>query len=1125
MPTAVMASTFVAPPNHDSESSPSVAQKHRPSTTSLDSNNHLSPALSRVNSDSVSPSGNHYETPAASTSTLSHYQSSDISDLDEDLLFGVNFNDVVGQEPSFLSDWEQPPFTYGDNEPYTSLAANASSGHHGGDDGSTPLTPDHTASIYATSPRSEVRSANVPPASISPQELQKPFPTVRAVAASQLTPSQSSSGRSSEDGQPPAPPAAMHSPRVTISVWGRDGAEPVHTVERSFNESPSTMRGGYGSAGDLIYSQAPPTSAPRDSLDSWGYDQATDRDGLDPRQRPTDVVPSVKEMAAQREVDERNQDVGKWLTEKLDEASAPLDKTLQGTTDVDQTQPSDDYIHMGSTENKFIPGQTYYSGEGGPMTQTDFDIIASDDKWGDIPMVHSIRSPGNGARHQPQTSQAAIEKFEKMFRDTDSILSRAATWGTRRRSLPSISDFDIENVTSGNILKKLSISRNDGSNKSSSLLKDLRGLMVRRPSNSQKLKRSRSGSTSAPQVEDEVQQEKQESGANLPLPPRTSSWGRRPSLSISDAIMSIGGGAASIAATHHARSGSISGGTPIVSPRSPRASISSPRGSLSINLNSLRRPRSRSELPPSSLTDKDGPTLVDLLKASGGPPVPALNRTPAMEPADDDDDDDDDLQDDGDLKAGPNMIDDVTPSFAGFQQHILALNPDLSSTFLVDRIAHQQIVRYKHLLNLKVRHLGLGANCPCGSLCMAMGGTAKLDTRSDFRGIDPLSAQFEDEDGAGPLEGGVSQESFPQDIPAPPTEHLPAEFECQLCYTSKKFQKPSDWTKHVHEDVQPFTCTWDKCREPKMFKRKADWVRHENEGHRHLEWWTCDVEDCRHTCYRRDNFLQHLVREHKFLEPKVKTKAAVKRAGATDPTWQKVEQCHYETTTRAQEEPCRFCGKSFPTWKKLTVHLAKHMEQISLPVLRLVAAKARELAADTIISPVQDPPPRHLLPLVGEQTTPVMPFRPANLPQQPGAYSPTGAYMFIPSGQEQYPQQQQQQQPHTYFPSQYNMDQNLMGYQTARGMQTLPVTTAPYMAAMPDPNLEPFPSMQSMPQGNGGLVPGQQMHGGYEAMMVGPSSGNASPFSGQGSVSPFVRSPHQGHVGEGGWDERNVGGW
>jgi hypothetical protein len=151
-------------------------------------------------------------------------------------------------------------------------------------------------------------------------------------------------------------------------------------------------------------------------------------------------------------------------------------------------------------------------------------------------------------------------------------------------------------------------------------------------------------------------------------------------------------------------------------------------------------------------------------------------------------------------------------------------------------------------------------------MCIALGGSAKiLDTK-----------------GTG-LKRIIDQISFPQDIPIPPASSLPAGFECQLCFSVKTFQNPWDWIKHVREDVQPFTCTWERCRKPKMFKRKADWVRHENEGHRHLEWWTCDVKDCRHKCYRRSNFLEHLVREHKFVRPKFNTKAAIKRAGGIDP--------------------------------------------------------------------------------------------------------------------------------------------------------------------------------------------------------------------------------------------------
>jgi hypothetical protein len=82
--------------------------------------------------------------------------------------------------------------------------------------------------------------------------------------------------------------------------------------------------------------------------------------------------------------------------------------------------------------------------------------------------------------------------------------------------------------------------------------------------------------------------------------------------------------------------------------------------------------------------------------------------------------------------------------------------------------------------------------------------------------------------------------------------------------------------------------------------------------------------------------LQHLIREHKLPEPRQKTKAAIKKALLTEPAWVMLDQCHHETTNKPQDEPCKFCGKTFPTWKKLTAHLARHMEQVSLPILQIV---------------------------------------------------------------------------------------------------------------------------------------------------------------------------------------------
>jgi hypothetical protein len=1121
---------------------------------SLNKESYIAPSASATPNgcDSVSPAAhNQLGTPAAST--LSYYHTSDVSDFEEDPFFGADLSSADPAAPSFLDDgpWNTSSLTtnqFAHVEPRRNAA-----------DPSYPLTPEQTASIHTSSPRSDRRatlSRQLPgrlPASISPQELQKPFQPEPVIInqASQLTPDQSSSGRSSEDGLAP-PFAAMHphSPRVTVSVWDRDGELPSHTVERSFAETSPTLRGGIDVAGDLI-TLSESARQPRDDTANWESGSAAGRTGLDPHQRPSDEIPSINDLADQQQTQERNNEVDRWLSGNLNEQSIPSEPSqqeLQAVVEKARTE-SDSSIPLGdNTENRYVPGQTYFSPTGGPLNDKDAQIIAENRTWGDAPTLYEIRQSHPG-RHQPETSQQAIARFERMCRDNDSIISRSATWGTRRRSFPD--GFDMENITSGNLLKKLHIGKPTEKNqKSGSFMKELRGF-VRRPSISSLRKRRNSAigtelEQQQTEPEDESAQAKRDSISSplLAPPDQASLYGKKTKPSLNTALASMANSFAAIGSTasaNHARKTSISGG-----------SITSPRSSLSFKAkNPLQRQRSKSDLAkptgtPDSASESHS-NLVEMWKMSGGPPGASLSKQ--MMEVEEDDDDDDDMYEDNDMKAEANLIDEITPNFAGFQQHILMLNPDLrgNSNYLVERIAHQQIVRYKALLNLKVRHLGMGANCPCGQLCVAMGGQANvLDQKGDAKGLDPLSTQLDDDDETGtPTEGAINQDSFPTDIPMPPTQYLPAEFECQLCFQRKKFQKPSDWTKHVHEDIQPFTCTWDRCRDAKSFKRKADWVRHENEGHRHLEWWTCDVDECRHTCYRRDNFLQHLVREHKFPEPKVKTKAAIKKAGGLDATWQKVERCHILTDTRPQQEPCRFCGKVFPTWKKLTVHLAKHMEQISLPVLRLVAAKAQELAADTIISPVQDPPPRSMIPQTLSQE------------HMMGPYAASTGQLHPGQQQAMYQQQHQQHQgPYMYsnlspghlqqpqFFGQYDsLGQTLQqppvsiggmnpGYGQHGQMQGLPVTTAPYdhgtnqYLAMPnnshDNGLEPFPTLDGLGLHNGAGAP---MHAGYTNMMDG-STRNPSPFSGHGTVSPYSHSPHlNAGQSDQSWDDRQPSGY
>lgn len=110
-----------------------------------------------------------------------------------------------------------------------------------------------------------------------------------------------------------------------------------------------------------------------------------------------------------------------------------------------------------------------------------------------------------------------------------------------------------------------------------------------------------------------------------------------------------------------------------------------------------------------------------------------------------------------------------------------------------------------------------------------------------------------------------------------------------------------------------------------------------------------------------------------------------------------LEKCHHETLNRPEDEPCKFCGKSFPTWKKLTVHLAKHMEHISLPILRLV--EARNIDAGTIISPVE------------QNLSSVTPIANMEGLKSPNPFSMNNIFPHLPM---EYPQ------PQRYFNSEFN---------------------------------------------------------------------------------------------------------
>ncbi|EPE29179.1 C2H2 and C2HC zinc finger [Glarea lozoyensis ATCC 20868] len=962
-------------------------------------NEHLSPfPSSHTASNSVSPSNHLTSTPGDSYSEYSTYQQSNFSELGEDQFLGVDFGAGVIRTDSLPSNiYGNTIYTHSDlNRALPNLPYEVEKPASDTLTASTyPLSPVHTSIPNTPSPAAinDLKTN----ATITAQELNtnlhKPqyqsfevgTPNTNT-ANLQLTPDHSGSSHTSAEGLEPTTMTGLdHSPHVMVSQWSQGYTEPLR--------APYSREGRFATTSDGEIPQSQAASVLRGEDGSWRSNERTGQSGLDPNSRraiENETVETLDEQEERRRIAHKNIEVFEWRSQAGGSSEAeeeragqsyfppppPNREWYQQSTPRQHPDPAENIDNIGPVddaasirENKTVAGQVYYDTESrnGPLSQVDIELMRQPRHWNDAPAVPYIMT----TTFQPQTSNDAMERFRR-HADTISIASRAATWGTRRRSEPSLADW--ESVQSGSFLKKLSISKPTATRQHSlfdqgldKLANIVRKRSESKPNSSSKLKRS----LSAHHVQDESQitpASRQNSQGTLAPPPRTPSFGKRQTPSINTAMAVMVAPLAAVGTTH-ARNGSVSASHGAIS-----ATATSPKSPNHLGWPSrvIHRARSRSDL--SQTTPNPGQSgLAGLWRGHGGPPVPTLASPPVEVPSeidtrhqaelqdqDEDEDEEDEQADEIDLKSEGEQ-DPIVPNYEGFKAHVRRLNPNMDPkhNWLVSRIAHQQEIRYKNLLDLRVKHSQAtgNRNCGAGRLCIALGGNATLlDAKGQPKEPDhsstglQLVTDFSDED-SNPGEGALSEETFPPGVPMPPTKNLPAEFECQLCFKAKKFQKPSDWTKHVHEDVQPFTCTYDKCKEPKSFKRKADWVRHENERHRHLEWWICQVDDCRHPCYRKDNFLQHLVREHKLPEPKQKTKAAIKKARMTEPAWKMLELCHHETQHRPQDEACKFCGKSFTTWKKLTVHLAKHMEHISLPVLRLV--EVRNVDANTIISPVE----------------------------------------------------------------------------------------------------------------------------------------------------------------------------
>jgi hypothetical protein len=844
------------------------------------------------------------------------------------------------------------------------------------------------------------------------------------------TPNRSgSSSNMSLQGSPLEPLGRTASPIVMISSY--DGADSPSRSRFHLVRTSSKRSRGSRSSG-LLAPDDGDSSDEETSTQSRAFDQnlshitrANDGEwiastpsghlGIEPTMRGSEYVPSPNKTEEMRLVQEKNAEVQTWLakseagSEVSDDEASPRTLSRRKSTKkrlrAHSTNTHNDALGLGIVDDFKIPGPGALIDEDSeddvedsssePANIGDDSAESDADEFPpleDIPPEQQEPLPRqfyrsrpwqdpvdgnifNGTKTQPSTSNAAMVKYDQQAAIFETA-SRAATWGTRRR----LSEADINSIIGdGNKLQQMSLTDQKSGDRRTSFINRARGLVPRRRSsgnnhnnnNNNNKKKTPEATVDHSNIE-AAHKQRGESLGSIPSIRRNPSFGRSkksPPLDTGGALMAMTGQLAAI------------GRSSSVTPKSA--------GAASGTWKALKRQRSKSELPRTSGKLSAKPGLAELMSHYGGPPMPTLaspmQERPTAEKRSDDDDEGDEDDDGMSIGEGVKMdfkirVENIIPTFEGFKTHAYQLNRRLEP-FLIDRIGQEQVRRYKKLVENKVKHTQVvhgSKKCSSGKHCFELGGEATiLPPRTSAKDPETVYAQFQvagngdsDNDATAFADGVVNAALFPQGIPLPPVKRLPAEFECFLCFKVKKFQKPSDWTKHVHEDVQPFTCTFPSCTEPKSFKRKADWVRHENERHRHLEWWKCNIPDCNHICYRKDNFVQHLVREHKKPEPKVRSRGSGSsrakpvydetslpgwrtRMQEEEPeeVWQLVDICRSETTKKPRDEVCKFCGNVCSSWKKLTVHLAKHMEQIAMPVLELV--RQREVSPDTIISPIE----------------------------------------------------------------------------------------------------------------------------------------------------------------------------
>lgn len=299
------------------------------------------------------------------------------------------------------------------------------------------------------------------------------------------------------------------------------------------------------------------------------------------------------------------------------------------------------------------------------------------------------------------------------------------------------------------------------------------------------------------------------------------------------------------------------------------------------------------------------------------------------------------------IQSNDDLSSSLKPNISDFSARLLETYPLLQPQ-LIRRFASAQAERYSRLIKLKHEHYTKVVRDGCsnaGLSCVALSNpsvkTIEPKTDASVTAIDVLIPR---KDGEKTIDVAY-RTNLPRSIPSPPSGSLSAEVECSICFKIKTFRSLSSWTKHVYEDIEPYTCTFEDCSSIRSFKHQSDWVSHENGRHREPCRYICHIGSCKFTTIRKSNFCPHIYQVHPDfmtdLPPHVYQKPSNPGLGNNPrPPFRDRLTVIDEFLVDPNDvslEPCKFCGRISHTWKEHNTHISDHFKDISIGVLDLVA--------------------------------------------------------------------------------------------------------------------------------------------------------------------------------------------